>query len=84
MSWVAPRDPKKQGSLADYGIRAADEDALRFALAPEDIQNAIDVPAAGWPTYRTLFGRDPPIPLFYEQSQIAGLEGVGPTTTQNR
>ena len=23
-------------------------------------------------------------PIFYEQSQIAGLEGVGPTTTQNR
>ena len=53
-------------------------------LVPEDMQNAIDFPAASWPTYQSLYGRDPPIPLSYEQSQIAGLGGVGPTATQNR
>ena len=70
--------------MADYGILPIDEDALRLALVPEDLQNAIDMPTAGWPDYQVLYGREPPIPLFYEQSQIAGLERVGPTTTQNR
>ena len=55
-----------------------------MALVPKDIQNAIEMPTAGWPTYQQLYGRGHPVPLFYEQSQIAGLEGVDPTTTQNR
>ena len=50
--------------LADYGIIQIDEDALRLALVPEDIQNAIEMPTAGWPTYQELYGRGPPIPLF--------------------
>ena len=70
-------------NLADYGILEVDEDELRLALFPEDLQNSIDLPTACWPAYRTLYGGDPPIAL-YEQSQIAGLEGVRPTTTQNR
>ena len=77
------QNPANNVNLADCGIIPINVDTLRFALAPEDIQNAIDMPTAGWPTYRTLYGPDPPIPLFYEQSQIAGLEGVDPTTTQN-
>ena len=81
---VAPRNPTNQVTLANYGLLEADEDELRLALVPEDIQNAIDFPTAGWPTYQALYGCDPPIPLFKEQSQIAGLEGLGPTTTQNR
>ena len=71
-------------NLADCGIIQIDEDAQRLALAPEDMQNAIEMPTAGWPTYQELYGRGNPVPLFYEQSQIAGLEGVDPTTTQNR
>ena len=62
---AAPRNPRRQVNLADFGIRAVDEDALRLALVPEDIQNAIDLPTARWPTYQTLYGRDPPIPRFY-------------------
>ena len=70
--------------MADYGILPIDEDKLRLALVPDNLQNAIDMPTAGWPTYQVLYGREPPIPLYYEQSQIAGLERVDPSTTQNR
>ena len=77
-------NPADGVDMADYGIRPIGEDTLRLALAPEDLQNAIDMPTAGWPDYQVFFGRAPPIPLFYKQSQIAGLERVGPATTQNR
>ena len=77
------QNPADNVNLADYSIMPIDEDALRLALVPETLQNAIDLPAAGWPTYQVLYGREPPIPLFYEQSQIAGVERVGSTTTQN-
>ena len=70
--------------MEDSCIHAIDEDKIRLALVPEDLQNAIEMPTAGWPTYPALYGREPPLPLFYEQSRIAGWEGVGPTTTQNR
>ena len=61
---VVPRTPTNQVCLANYGILEVNEDELRLALAPEDIQNAIDFPTAGWPDYLTLFERDLPIPLF--------------------
>ena len=77
-------NPVDEVDMADFGIRPIDEDTFRLALVPEDLQNAIDMPTAGRPTYQALSGREPPIPLFYEQSQIAGLEGVGPTTTRGR
>ena len=49
--------------MADYGLSPPDEDHLRLSLAPEDHQNAINFPAAGWPSYRTLHGSDAPAPL---------------------
>ena len=71
---AVPRDPVNQVNLADFGVPPVNEDELRLALVPEDIQNSIELPTAGWPTYQTLCGRNPPIPLIYEQSHIAGLE----------
>ena len=70
--------------MADYGVLPIDEDTLRLALVPEDLQNAIDMPTAGRPDYQVLYWRAPPIPLFYEQPQIAGLGRVGPKTSENR
>ena len=49
----------QQTPLADYGIIQIDEDTRRLALVPEDIQNTIEMPTAGWPTYQELYGRPP-------------------------
>ena len=78
------QNPADIVNLADYGIAPIGEDTLRLALVPEDVQTAIEMPTAVWPTYQVLSGCEPPIPPFYEQSQIAGLERVDPSTTQNR
>ena len=61
---VAPRNPKNPANLADYGAIEVDEDELRLALVPDGLQNAFDLPTAGWPTFQSQYGRDPPIPLF--------------------
>ena len=81
---AAPDRPKQEVNTEDCGVFVAKEDNFRFALFPEDIQNAIDVPTTGWPSYQDLFGRGPPVPLFYEQSQNPGLGEVDPPTTQDR
>ena len=81
---IVPRNSKNAVNLEDYGVFAVNEDEFRLRLLPDDIQNAIDFPTAGWPTYQTLYGCDPPVPLFYEQSQIAGLDEADPLTDQNR
>ena len=81
---TAHQNPANNVNLADYGVIPINEDTLRLALDPEDIQDAIEMPTAGWPTYRAPYGRDHPTPLFYEQPRIAGLGGGDPTTTQNR
>ena len=70
--------------MEDYGVFALNEDDVRLALVPEDIQDAIDLPAEGWPSYQDLYGRDPPVPLLFEASQIAGLGGADPRSAQNR
>ena len=67
--------------MQDYGLSASDEDAIRLAPEPKDLLNAMDLPIAGWPPYQELCRCDPPVPVVYEASQIAGLEGVGPRTT---
>ena len=63
--------------LADCGIIQIDEDAQRLALAPEDMQNAIEMPTAGWPTYQELFGRGPPYPTFHLTVPDCGIGGGG-------
>ena len=42
----------------DYGLFASDEDNIRLALAPQDIQNTQGLPMAGWPPYQDLFRHD--------------------------
>ena len=49
-------------NLEEYGIFHSDEDDIRLALAPDDKQNAIHPPTAGWPHYEAPFGCDPPAP----------------------
>ena len=61
--------------MEDYGIFASNEDDIRLALVPEDIQDAIDLPAEGWPPYQDLYRRDPPVPVLYDAPQNAGLGG---------
>ena len=64
--------------MQDYGL------GIRLAPEPKDLLNAMDLPMAGWPSYQELYRCDPPVPVAYGASQIAGLGGVGPRTTCNR
>ena len=60
---TAPKDRKHGGNLEAYGISASSGDNIRLAPAPEDIQNAIDFPTAGWPSYQALWVRPPSSPI---------------------
>ena len=71
-------------TMEDYGLFESNEDSIRLALAPQDPQNAMDLPTAGWPSYQELYRCDPPVPALYGNSQIAGLEAVGHRATCNR
>ena len=62
---IVPKNLKKAANSEGLGVFAVNEDDFRVALLPDDFQNAIDFPTAGWPTYQTLQGRDLPVPLFY-------------------
>ena len=77
-------DTKWEGRMADFGLSATGEDHLRPALVPEDRQNAINFPNAGWPSYRTLYGADPPDPLTHADLRAAPLFPLDPKTNNIR
>ena len=44
--------PRLALNIEDYGLLASDEDTIRLALAPQNTQNAMDLPIAGWPPHQ--------------------------------
>ena len=78
------RSMERGKHMGDYGIVSSRADHIRLALAPRDTQNATYLPAAGWPPYRDLYGRDSPAPFSYEASQTAELGTVRHRTTYSR
>ena len=66
--------------MADCGLFTWDEDNFRLAHAPEDRQNAINCPAAGWSSYRTLFGANPPEPVQHAAPRTPSLFSPDPKT----
>ena len=77
-------DTKWEGNMADFGLSATGEDHLRPALVPEDRQNAINFPNAGWSSYRTLYGADPPDPLTNANLRTAPRLTLDPKTNYIR
>ena len=51
---VAPKNLENAANVENYNVFAANEDDLRFAFLPDDIQHAVDFLTAGWSTYQTL------------------------------
>ena len=84
------KDPRKERgmqqdvNMADCGIFPSNDDNIRLALAPREIQNASFLPTAGWPPLWDLYGCGSPAPLLYEASEIAGPGALGHRATYNR
>ena len=51
----AQPEPQRYVNMEDYGILPSNNDHIRLALAPNDIQNAIYLPVAGRPPFRVVF-----------------------------
>ena len=69
---------KREVDLADYGLPMSNVEMLRPALSPDDRQNAINVPTAGWSSYRTRYGANHPSPLQYAALRTSPLPQLGP------
>ena len=52
VSAMEPRaecEKHQDADMEEYGIFPSNDDNIQLALAPEDVQNATYLPAAGWP-----------------------------------
>ena len=78
------RGTKPKVNMEAYGIGHSNEDRLRLALVPEDRRNAINLPTAGWPSYRTLYGFHSPAPLADSDPRTAPLFSLDPETIDSR
>ena len=64
----------------DYGVPVAGWEGRLLDISEADLQNAIDFPLAGWPTYEELYGMPKPNCVKSEDSMIRFLVGDPPTT----
>ena len=51
-----------------------------MGLTAEDLQNAANLPLAGWAPYEDLYGCAPPTPVLSKNSTVALLMNDAPTT----
>ena len=70
--------------LDEFGLPKGDwEDSLMDTTA-DDLQNAMDVPLAGWAPYESLYGCAPPNSVLPKYSTIALMLNQAPTTVYYR